>query len=540
MYDGLSDSRAYYNTIGCLMKDYSLIDDISRPLDRSDFNTGKFYEIIYVAIYNLAINGCESIDEFAIDSYLSNYKDQYKEFQQNNGLEYLVQAREISSVENYDYYYHRLRKFSLLRYYESNGLNTSFIYDTTVDEMNRSSEEMKFDNYTEQDIVELVENKYVINPSMRYCTSTLTTEIQAGYGMKELIDNLMKEPDVGMPLNNVGINTVTRGARLGCLFMRSLPQGGGKSRLAAGDACNIAVPYVWDLEKKEWKYTGHSEPVLYITTEMTVDQIQTICNAAVSKVNEEHILFGEYVNDEYERVDKATQYVCSSPIYIVHIPDFNIEDIKNVIKKYNREFGVKYVFFDYIMNTLRLMTEVNNKSRVGLKEHQLLLVFATELKTLAQQLDIFIYTASQMNGEARNATYKDQNLLAGSKALSNKLDVGLISMDVVKADLKKLDPILKKRINEPKPNYAHYIYKVRRGRLTRLIIWCYIDLGIMTERPLFVTDYDFNLIDIDFTEIEVVENIINDNSVPISELSDEVSDEETSEIVYDTNGKLVF
>lgn len=42
------------------------------------------------------------------------------------------------------------------------------------------------------------------------------------------------------------------------------------------------------------------------------------------------------------------------------------------------------------------MAEVNSKSGMGLKEHQLLLVFATELKTIAQQLDVFIYTASQL------------------------------------------------------------------------------------------------------------------------------------------------
>lgn len=74
----------------------------------------------------------------------------------------------------------------------------------------------------------------------------------------------------------------------------------------------------------------------------------------------------------------------------MHIPDFSIEDIKNQIKKYNREFSVRYFFFDYIHTSLRLMAEVNSKSGMGLKEHQLLLVFATELKTIAQQLDVFI------------------------------------------------------------------------------------------------------------------------------------------------------
>ena len=64
MYENLSDKRAYSNTLGCLMLDTTLIDDIDRPLDRTDFNTEAFYELIYVAIYNLYMNGCQTIDEF--------------------------------------------------------------------------------------------------------------------------------------------------------------------------------------------------------------------------------------------------------------------------------------------------------------------------------------------------------------------------------------------------------------------------------------------------------------------------------------------
>lgn len=126
-----------------------------------------------------------------------------------------------------------------------------------------------------------------------------------------------------------------------------------------------------------------SEPTLYITTEMTVDEIQTIVIATVSKVNEEHILYGEYKEGELDRVKQAVQYIKSSPIYIVHIPDFSIDDIKNIIKKYNREYRVEYIYFDYIWNSMRLMSEVSSKTRMGgLKEHQLLLVFSTELKPL--------------------------------------------------------------------------------------------------------------------------------------------------------------
>lgn len=518
---GLVDKRAILQVIGCLLQDSSLIDDIDRPLSRDDFAVENFYELLFVAIYNLYMTGVQNVDEFAIDSYLSNYKDQYKIFQSNNGLEYLSSARDMSSLENYDYNYHRIRKYALLRYYEKQGLDTRFIYDSTMVEGNKAeAEQIKFDNYSEQDIVEMVESTFVITPNMKYCSNSLSTDVQAAEGMRTLISDLMEVPDVGLALNNEGLNTVSRGARLGCLFMRSCPQGGGKTRLATGDACKIAVPYYYDKKIGSFVYTGNCEPTTIFSTEMPIDEIQTLVIAAVSKVNEEHILYGIYEEGEYERVQQAIGYIESSPLYIVHIPDFSIEDIKNQIKKYNREFSVKYFFFDYIHTSLRLMAEVNGKSGMGLKEHQLLLVFATELKTIAQQLDVFIFTASQLNGEAQNALYKDQNLLAGSKALANKLDMGIISMAPTKAEIKKIEPVLHKMVGVPIPNMCHWVYKIRRGRITRIIIWTKIDLGTMDEEALFVTDYDFGLIDIDFTKIEQVEEKIKEHSVLMSQVPD--------------------
>lgn len=537
MYETLADKRAILNTIGCLMLDPTLIDDIDRPLDRTDFDTEALYELLYVAIFNSYMQGVKDINEFTIDSYLSSYKEQYEIFQTNDGLNYLASAREMSSLDNYDYYYHRLRKYSLLRYYEKKGYNTKSIFDPTVGVEELTKEMEKFDNYTEQDIVGMVETDLVISPTIKYCTNMLTTEIQAADDAMDLVESFMKIPDVGVPLNNDGLNTVARGARKGCLYMRSLPQGQGKSRCAAGDACKIAVPYVYNKDKKDFIYTGMSEPTLYITTEMTVDEIQTILIATVSKVNEEHILYGEYKDGEFERVKRAVEYIQSSPLYIVHIPDFSIEDIKNIIKKYNREFKVEYFFFDYISTSLRLMSEVNGRSRMGLKEHQLLLIFSTELKTIAQQLGVFIFTASQLNGEAQNATIKDQNLLSGAKALANKLDVGIISMRPTQREQDKLDAIIQNHFGLRMPDMGHWVYKVRRGRLTHIIIWSEIDLGTMDEKALFVTDFDFNLIDIDFTQIEQVEAKIQEHSILESQVHDvepEIIDTTAVEIKSET------
>lgn len=231
---GLFCKRAYLQVFGCLLQDPNLLDDMDRPLDRVDFNTETYYELLFVAIYNLHSQGCTIIDEFSIDSYLSTYTEQYKIFQDNKGLEYLSSARDMGEIENYNYFYHRLRKYSLLRYYENQGYDTRKIYDSTiVDNKEAEKEQSKFENYTESDIIGLIENNLVNTPKMKYCSNTLTSDCQAGTGLNQLVDRLMEEPDVGIPLNSLALNTITRGARKGCLYMRSCPQGGGKSRMAA-------------------------------------------------------------------------------------------------------------------------------------------------------------------------------------------------------------------------------------------------------------------------------------------------------------------
>jgi replicative DNA helicase len=262
---------------------------------------------------------------------------------------------------------------------------------------------------------------------------------------------------------------------------------------------------------------------------MTIDEVQSLFIAGVSKVNEAKILNGTCTKDELERIKQAIQYIKEAPLYIVHIPDFNITDILNKIKQFHRENGVKYFIFDYIHSSLRLMSEINGKSGGGLKEYQMLLVFATELKTIAQQLGVFILTASQVNSEIVNATYKDANLLQGSKALQNKLDVGLISCQPTKGELKKIESITHKMIGMPIPNLCYWIYKLRRGKLTHIVVWSHVDLGTMTETPLFVTDYDLNLIDVDLTKIESVESKLKDHSVAITQVPT-LSETEQAEI----------
>lgn len=550
--EGLVDKRAYLNVIGCLMQDASLIDNMDKPLSRQDFKTEDFYELLFVAIYNLYIQGCTTIDEFAIDSYLSNYKKQYQIFQENHGLDYLVNAREIASLDNYDYFYHRMRKFSLLRYYEDKGVDTrKLIYDWSIMEEKQSEiEKRKFEEYTELDIVSTIENELVITPKMDYCSDILSENIQAGEGMADLIEELLETPDFGYNFTSPFFNALCRGARRGKFYLRSAGSGIGKTRNFLMDACNFAVPYKWDLKEKEFVYTGHNTPTLYIGTEGSLREFQTVVLAIVSGVNETHILEGDYEDGELDRVRQAAQYIRESPLYLVYCDDFSITDIENITKRYVLTYQVDILIFDYIQNSLRLANEVNQKSSMRMQEWQILLIFSTRLKALAERLNIAIVSGTQLSADMKDARYKDYTLLQGSKAIANKIDIGLILSVPNNAEKKKIEALTRNLIGCPEINLLQWCYKVRSGKISRIIILSHIDLGTMRIRDCLATDFDFvNVIPIDITKVETIEAAVKANSIGINTVNNDLNEPEEEEddnsvnvnkSQIETDKKLVF
>jgi replicative DNA helicase len=109
------------------------------------------------------------------------------------------------------------------------------------------------------------------------------------------------------------------------------------------DTCNIGCDMIYD-DMFGWIKNGTAEPVLYITTEQELEEVQTMMLAFLSGVDEDHILNNKYVGDEEDRVDEAVKILGRSGIYIIELPDFSLRDVENLIKQNIRENGVKYVF----------------------------------------------------------------------------------------------------------------------------------------------------------------------------------------------------
>ena len=499
------DTAATIQVIGSVFNNPQLLDITDRYIVTDEDFANEFHKIVFGAIYKLHELGAEEITLKSISDFLAARPKSEAIFKTYKGEEWLIKAAENSVSTAFDYYYQRLKKFSLLRAYDNVGMDVSDIYDPDnfLDTKKKQLQEEILDNSTLEQLAMRVDEK-IDAIRMQYVDDSFGEAFQAGEGIDDLIDKFKEHPEVGVPLYGPLINTVTRGARLKKFYLRSAATGIGKTRSMIADACYIACEKLYD-ENFGWIGTGVAQPVLFITTEQELEEIQTMMLAFLSNVNEDHILNGEYEEGEEERVRQAAKLISEAPLYVEELPDFSLKDVEDKIKKNIREHDVKYVFHDYIHTSLKILEEITRRSGgVKLREDNILFMLSTRLKDICNKYGIFIMSATQLNGDYKDAKVPDQNLLRGAKAIADKIDYGAILMGVTDEDLVALDKILCANIFE-RPTIKISIYKNRRGRYKGVYLWCKANLGCCRIQPMFCTGYDYEMINIDDIRIKIEE-----------------------------------
>lgn len=230
--------------------------------------------------------------------------------------------------------------------------------------------------------------------------------------------------------------------------------------------------------------------------------------AFLSNVEEDHILNGKYEGDEEDRVREAAKILAESPLYVEELPDFSLKDVEDKIKKNIRDHDVKYVFHDYIHTSLKILEEITRRSGgVNLREDNILFILSNKLKDICNTYGVFIESATQLNGDWKEAKIPDQNLLRGAKAIADKIDYGSILLNVTTEDIEALEPILSSNVFE-RPTIKLSIYKNRRGKYKGVILWCKANLGCCRIQPMFCTSYDYEMISVDNMKIVVEEESV--------------------------------
>lgn len=497
------DTTSVMQVIGCVFNNPEILDITDKYSIVDEDFSDQFHKTVFGAIYKIHELGAKKITLENISDFLSSRPKSAALYKQNKGEEWLLKVSEMCMASAFDYYYGRLKKFSLLRAYDNYGVDISDIYDidNILDTQKKQLQEDQLDNSTLEQIADRVEGK-IEEIRLQYVDDSFGEAQHASEGIYDLIEKFKKHPEVGVPLYGPLINTVTRGARLKKFYLRSAATGIGKTRSMIADCCYIGCNKIYD-ENFGWIGSGPSEPTLFITTEQELEEIQTMMLAFLSNVNEEHILNGEYLEGEEERVLQAAKLLENSPIYVEELPDFSLKDVEDKIKKNIREHDIKYVFHDYIHTSLKILEEITRRSGgVKLREDNILFMLSTRLKDICNKYGVFIMSATQLNGSYVDSDTPDQNLLRGAKAIADKIDYGAILLGVKDDDLVSLENILSTNAFE-KPTIKMSIYKNRRGRYKGVLLWCKADLGCCRIKPMFCTTYDYEMVSIDDVRIRI-------------------------------------
>lgn len=511
----LYDKSAATYVLSTLMRKPLLLQDDKYSFTKTDFDS-PLHQMIFFAIFNMAQQGASVIIPSEIDLYIKQYDTQYAYYKQNNGYDYILECyntTEGSDGSQFDIYYNKLKKFSVLRDLESIGIDTTEFYNPNADPINLDVEERKLNDISLSTIAARIKDKISIIEN-RHIGKDEGTSQTIGKNLRNIVSSYRECPEVGVPLDGSIMNYATRGARLGKMYIYSAPSGAGKTRTMVGNACSISLPYIDNNGEVVYRGTADEpsyEKVLFVATEMSADEIQTLVLAYVSGVNEKKILLGNPTPDEAVRIDRALDIIekYEDNFVVECIPDPSIAMLRARLTKYIIQDNIDYIFYDYIFNSPGLVGEFSSS---GLREDVVLMMLANSLKELAMTYNVFIFSATQLNeGWAKKEIgSRDQNCIRGSKAIPDKVDVGLIGVRLNEEEYKQIDAIwmeLKKSHPEwmaiDRPSLVVDLYKNRRGDINFVKIFRYFDYGTCRCIDLFITDTVYKGVEVGKLNYEV-------------------------------------
>ena len=271
------------------------------------------------------------------------------------------------------------------------------------------------------------------------------------------------------------------------------------TRTMVADFLNTTCSKIW--KNGEWIDNGPSLPSMFISTELEIDELQTLAISFIADINEDKILSGKLDFDEKERVKEAINIFKDAPAYVYVVPDFGIKDIENLIKRNIRTRKIRYIYYDYLHSSMKIISDVARASGgMKLREDLVLFLLAVKLKEIATTFNVFIITSTQLNASWKTDDIPDQNLLRASKAIADKADIGEILLNVTQNDLDKLENVLTEEAVIP--NIKMSIYKNRRGKYTNCFLWMKANKATSRFDGLFLTNWNYELIPIEELNID--------------------------------------
>ena len=515
------DKQCTQQVLGCLMKHPQYLSEVDKYcFVLTDFPS-RFEKYIFTAIQGLYFNGATTITAVDVENYLSSDSVAKKTFEIQNGVDYLQDIEDFTNEDNFPYYYNKLKKLNLLKDLKKQGMDISDFYVEDLTSIEAQEINSKFESLSIPDIIGSIKKK-LLKLETTYAKSDEVQVENFADTIDEFMEELDESCDIGLPVQGRIYNHVIGGAVKGTLTIRSGSSGLGKTRSAVGDACLLAYPIRYNSTTCKWEQVGSCEKVLFIITEQSFKEVKKMILAYLTDINEARFKYKDFSDRELQVINQAIEIIKKyrENFIIVKIPDPNIELVKAMVRENCLLNDIGYVFYDYVFISPSLLNEFRG---FNLRNDEVLLLMTTALKDLAVELNVALFTATQVNANADNSKeIRNEASLAGGRATINKADNGAIMARPTKEELDILKPIIE---NYGVPNVVTDIFKVRSGEWTQVRIWSIVDLGRMKREDLFITDSRLDAIEGFFDDSDYkIFNWTTEQEVEIGKFVKELND----------------
>lgn len=218
-------------------------------------------------------------------------------------------------------------------------------------------------------------------------TKEETEVYKMGTDTEAVLEERAKTPNT-VPGLEVGwklYDELTNGALPGDLIIVCAPSKTGKSVTLTNWAKNLSIK--------------DRLPILYIDTEMNSREQEDRLLAMLTGIPHKEITSGMYVmdsqyglaEDKCRLLKEAREKLNLGNYYHIYMPQFTIEKVTALARKFQKQFGIVALFFDYIK------IPSNQADFRSSQEYQKLGFFTSGLKDLAGLLKIPVFSACQTN-----------------------------------------------------------------------------------------------------------------------------------------------
>ena len=158
-------------------------------------------------------------------------------------------------------------------------------------------------------------------------------------------------------------------------------------------------------------------PILYFDTEMSAREQEDRILSILSGVPHKEIMNGMYcldtengkAEDKKNRIRYAIQKMQEGSYYHIYMPNFTIEKVNAIAKKFKIQNNIQAIFFDYLKFPSSQIASLKS-----VQESQMLGYIASGLKDLAGTLKVPVYSGCQENRSNLDSDKKDERNVGGS------------------------------------------------------------------------------------------------------------------------------